>query len=492
MPTDENMIRNAANGYDEPGEEEKRNLFFKLVPEYRSQGYTLEGAMDAAHAKIAGKNVRPPLSKSIREQVNGLTANSNTNKENLVRALEGMRTKTDQETFLVRYKALRNQGKTHRNAVNELFHQSQRNANKNEANMDAFVEGLHGMQPKERQRALQIFLSRKGTYGYKELVKKFNKESAMGKLINGLYEELAGKVASRGRSLNSNAFITAKTANVLETVKKAQNKGNQLRAAAAQQRLFFRAQIIEANRLKVSGDGNCLFTSVAQALHYRQTGMFIQNRDVLHARQLELRKRVSEYICNNPRLKELGDCTAMLNNGTYGGEPEIEALAMVTRIPIMIFKSAGRNGKYYQRHAFNGVGIVYGGQFNSTEPIYLVYTPGSTQDDNDAHYDYLYNPIVDSKYVMPRIAFVPPINGPKTRVNSRQQAQQAQQQPTIPIFAGGNKRRESMGNGIARSSGLGGGFDSWFSGKWGSDLSGASWILMAITCVSSSIALAAR
>ena len=206
------------------------------------------------------------------------------------------------------------------------------------------------------------------------------------------------------------------------------------------------AGMVRAERLKIPGDGNCLFAAVAQGIALRQHGRFHENPAVISQKANLLRQAVRKLQCVDPagvvRFNGLFDdahCDKIGRPGEYGGEPEILALAIITRRPIALFDATPETpiSSIYVRHSPYR---LYTHSESTQPPLYLLYSPGRPPNhERDAHYDLLYHatPIVERQLPQVETATERPVNQPpvanrRPNNNNNTRARQQQQQPVVP------------------------------------------------------------
>lgn len=510
--TNATTILRVANQYDgnENNENEaiKKAKFLKHATSYVNRGNNVQTAINTAHRDVEeGRGIQPPTNTTaVNARLNALNAPPEVRNSVL-----GM-TSNGQNRLLDVYEKELKEGYTQKEALETAqtrvrVENNTANNSENAAHTATFIELLNGMTSRADQiKALHIFFGMRGELGHEKLMK----QSARMKrktldMVEAVYKQVNPTIQRRNPNQNKriNRYADARTKNVLNAVTKQRAQNATINGARIQFRALqknrenvFKAGFILAKLREVNGDGNCLFSSIVQALAHRSRGSFIENVNIINERQRKLRNRVADYQCSpigrtilGPFMEDdqkLGGCAEIRKNGVFGGEPELVSLAMLLRTPIIIFTRA--RGGYVRHMAGMKKGVVYGEARFKAPPIYLVYRRGQdpSNPEGGAHYDYLYEPTVRS--VIDHVAFVPHtpdmIHGNNTTL------------PPQPQFSTNTKvNRTWPGRGTGGGgSGFGSGFGS-FSGigdGWGDGLTGWSWILTALGCVASTFALASR
>jgi hypothetical protein len=154
---------------------------------------------------------------------------------------------------------------------------------------------------------------------------------------------------------------------------------------------------LEAELLRVPGDGNCLFNAVALDVQIESGGKPTPT-------PADLRRAAVAWWCSgggrsDAQMKQVlralyGSveryCGVMARDGTYGDEPELKALAAVLRRPIQTYVAAG--GSPARR--FHVYGYTHGSEFAaSAPPVLLRYVP------DRQHYDLLRIPVSTSGFI---------------------------------------------------------------------------------------------
>jgi hypothetical protein len=524
------IILQAANNYDENNEATERAKFLKHATSYVNRGNNVMTAINTAHRDVEkGRELQPPTNTTaVNARLNAVNAPLEVRKSVL-----GM-TKNGQNRVLNIYEKELEKKYTPKEALQTAqarvrYENNTANNSENAAHTATFIELLNGMTDAADQiKALRIFFGMRGERGLNKLMEQtalMNKKTF--DMVEAVYKQVKPTIQKK---ININPtkqwdrYVDARTKNVLDAVTKqrAQNATRrnqkvaqnatlnrariQIRALQNNRENVFKAGSISAKLRVVNPDGNCLFSSIVQALAHRSRGSFIENVNLINERQRKLRNRVADYQCSligrnivGPLMYEeelQGGCARIRKNGAYGGMPELVSLAMILRTPIIIFTRTNSQGEYVRHMAGMKEGIVYGEARFKAPPIYLVYRPGQDRSnpEGSAHYDYLYEPTIRS--VIDHVAFVPPT--PDTMI------------PGIPGIPGNNAtlppqpqlrtntkvNRPWPGRGTGGGGGRGfgslGGSFSGIGDGWGDGLTGWSWILTAVGCVASTFALASR
>lgn len=218
-----------------------------------------------------------------------------------------------------------------------------------------------------------------------------------------------------GTAMNGKAVKTAelRPGRTLQALKVRNAKINQKSAARRGFRELERgapaitADRIRASKLPVPGDGNCLFYAVAQGMAQRRRGRFLSQPELFKA-AMQLRSKVRIMQCKRHAqffggfLKD-GHCRDILKQSTYGGQPEILALALLIETPIAIFEST-RDPNVFRRRAPH---MIYGLK-NRNPPLFLLYTSGrGPNPELSAHYDLLHSVTVDRGALLPGVEWAP-------------------------------------------------------------------------------------
>lgn len=295
-----------------------------------------------------------------------------------------------------------------------------------------------------------------------------------------------------GTEMNGKAVKTAelRPGQTLQALKVRNAKINQKGAARQGFRALERgapaitAGRIRASKLPVPGDGNCLFSAVAQGMAQRRRGRFLSRPELFNA-AMQLRSQVRVMQCKRHAqffggfLKD-GHCQDILKQSTYGGQPEILALALLVETPIAIFESTP-DPTVFTRHVPR---VIYGLK-NRNPPLFLLYTPGRGPDfELSAHYDLLHSVTVDRSALLPGVEWAP----------SRQQVEQFGLAQRTGLGAGPSAPSQRP-NAAANRGGVMVGVPSVLDSSPDSSSSGSSsfwnWsettfgIVMVVSCVSS-------
>lgn len=164
---------------------------------------------------------------------------------------------------------------------------------------------------------------------------------------------------------------------------------------------------IRASKLPIPGDGNCLFSAVAQGVAIRRRGQILSQPELFKA-AMQLRSQVRVMQCIRHAqffsgFLDDGHCQDILKQSTYGGQPEILALALLVETPIAIFE-ATTDPNVFTRHVPH---IIYGLK-NRNPPLFLLYTPGrGPNPELSAHYDLLNSVTVDRGALLPSVEWAP-------------------------------------------------------------------------------------
>jgi hypothetical protein len=189
----------------------------------------------------------------------------------------------------------------------------------------------------------------------------------------------------------------SRPANILKAFQTRNQKSNGKVALRASFMKLPRGQVavtagrVRATRKQVTGDGSCLFYAVAQAMASRRQGKFLTEAELPRA-GMELRKKVQFIQCQRFKSYFRGflvdpHCQDILNPATYGGEPEILALALITQTPILVFEATSDPNVFIRRKPYHVYGLP-----TRNPPIFLVYSPGPPPNQElSAHYDLLHD-----------------------------------------------------------------------------------------------------
>lgn len=313
---------------------------------------------------------------------------------------------------------------------------------KNATNNETIRQLLAAYDPRRRRSTLIQYYRMQGPQKYAAFV-----ETLPDDVKKLAFEIQKGFKNQRPRT------TTMRPGNMLKTMQARNQKVGQMqqRSANARATLWqlprgyaaFSAGRVQATRVTVPGDGNCLFYSVAQAVAQRQRKRFLTGPD-LKREAMQLRRKVQFVQCNKyvdffrGFLKQ-GHCQEILKPTMYGGEPELIALAMITQTPILVFEPTPQPN-VFTRHT---PARVYGPTRNP--PIFLVYTPGKGPNPElSAHYDLLTNVQIDpSARLTTTIDMVPARRRDIVRANrqNRMNGQNAQNgmNATYPKVIGGEQ-----------------------------------------------------
>lgn len=151
---------------------------------------------------------------------------------------------------------------------------------------------------------------------------------------------------------------------------------------------------ITANVRTTPPNGNCMFSALVHARHYRSTGMVIGSREEnrVDAEAFKLRQAIARHECGNERSAHFRQfvanmafkqhCKELRKPGTWGGHLELQAIAEMDNVSIIIWeKTPVRN--VYKRH-LQGGGIIAPSSGTSLYEYHLLYENGN-------HYSFLFN-----------------------------------------------------------------------------------------------------
>ena len=354
-------------------------------------------------------------------------------------------------------------------------------------NHQEFAQKIRNMARNEdKKKALEMYYGMRGKNDFNMMIEYLNdKKGGKNKI---LAEEMQKPTLapSRARGTRSVSEVIAAVNDRLDWKRKVQVRSNNRRQANRNKFRstipLRRAQYITANIVPIPGDGNCLFTALAQGLQLNNKRPILPDYEAVVA-GLRVRQKIAKYECMlaNPSIPSkpsdlkvlltqidgVTHCQKMARPGTYGEEIEIVAFTHIFKVPVMLFR-ATQKANVFQRHNM----ALYGKDINR-EPIVLLYYQGTYPHQEDAHYTLLTDVSVigpNSHTNIPREVY-----SSTTGANGNIQPELPPSAIPVPIYASGGRKWWSSSRGGGRNT---------------IESNGLIYISMTLSCVSSILRMA--